>query len=163
MHYTIILFFYFVRFSLSLTSNALVPSPRRPGHPHPWAGPGHLAGGLCQQQLPGTHLPAHPGGHDLLPGGRVPTGGCQEWPNQCLWPGGLPGWHLRLSGADRDSQRPQAQRYDDLCPAVREHQRKRERERASKWSTAHQGTYLTTLCPLKKPKKHFLVFMSPSS
>lgn len=107
----------------------LVLSPRRSGHPHPRAGPGHLASGLRQQQLPGTHLPAHPGDHDLPPGGPVPTSDGQERPDQRLRPGGLSGRDLRLSGADRDSQRPQAQRDDDLRPAVRKRQKEREKVR----------------------------------
>lgn len=70
------------------------------GHPDPRAGPGHLAGGLGQQQLPGAHLPAHPGAHSLPLGGRVSSGDRQERSHQRGGLRGLPGRNLHRRGAD---------------------------------------------------------------
>uniref|UniRef100_A0A8C3YC47 Solute carrier family 36 member 1 n=1 Tax=Catagonus wagneri TaxID=51154 RepID=A0A8C3YC47_9CETA len=65
----------------------------RLGHPHPPPGPGHLPGGLREQQRPGPHHPAPPGDRHLLLGGPEPPRHPQGRPDQ---PPGL----LGLRGGD---------------------------------------------------------------
>ena len=55
---------------------------RHLGHPHPPPGPGHLPGGLREQQRPGAHHPAPPGDRHLLLGGHEPPRHRQGRPDQ---------------------------------------------------------------------------------
>uniref|UniRef100_A0A8C6CXH1 Solute carrier family 36 member 1 n=1 Tax=Moschus moschiferus TaxID=68415 RepID=A0A8C6CXH1_MOSMO len=64
----------------SITLN--LPNCWHRGHPHPPPGPGHLPGGLCEQQCPGPHHPAPPGDHHLLLGGPEPHHHRQGRPDQ---------------------------------------------------------------------------------
>ncbi|XP_067588431.1 proton-coupled amino acid transporter 1 isoform X2 [Pseudorca crassidens] len=75
----------------SITLN--LPNCWRLGHPRPPPGPGHLPGGLREQQCPGPHHPAPPGDRHLLLRGHEPHHHRQGRPDQ---PPGLRG----LCGGD---------------------------------------------------------------
>ncbi|XP_014641644.1 PREDICTED: proton-coupled amino acid transporter 1 isoform X2 [Ceratotherium simum simum] len=77
----------------SITLN--LPNCWHLGHPHPPPGPGHLSGGLREQQCPGPHHPAPSGDHHLLLGGHKPPHHRQGRPDQHPGLRGLCGGDVR--------------------------------------------------------------------
>ncbi|XP_075020318.1 proton-coupled amino acid transporter 1-like isoform X4 [Calonectris borealis] len=80
----------------SITLN--LPNCWRAGHPHPAPGHRHLAGGLHQQQRPGSHLPPAAGDRHLLCRRHAPPHHCQGHRHQPLWLRGLRGGDVRGAG-----------------------------------------------------------------
>ncbi|KAM6055860.1 proton-coupled amino acid transporter 1-like isoform 1-T1 [Theristicus caerulescens] len=80
----------------SITLN--LPNCWRAGHPHPAPGHRHLAGGLRQQQRPGSHLPPAAGDRHLLCRRHAPPGHRQGHRHQPLWLRGLRGRDVRGAG-----------------------------------------------------------------
>ena len=63
-------------------------------HPHPPPGPGHLPGGLREQQCPGPHHPSLPGAHHLLPWRHELYHHCEGHHDQHPGPFGVCIWNI---------------------------------------------------------------------